>query len=251
MSLPSRLCAAAVAAVIGLGLSLAQAAEVPIAAAANFTDAANEIGKAFQAKTGHKALFSFGATGALYTQITQAAPFQVFLSADQATVKRAVEEGNGIAGTPFTYAVGKIVLYSKNANLVKGEDTLKTATFQKLAIASPSAAPYGAAAVETMQKLGVYAAIQPKIVQGDNITQTYQFIDTGNAELGFVSLSQVVNVQGGSRWVVADNLYAPIRQDAVLTKAGANSEAAKAFLAFLKGPEATAVIEKFGYGKGM
>lgn len=230
---------------------MAQAAEVPIAVAANFTEPANEIGKAFEAKTGHKALFSFGATGALYTQITNAAPFQVFLSADQATAKRAVDQGHGVAGTTFTYAVGKIVLFSKNVNLVKGEDTLRTGTFRKLAIANPGSAPFGAAAVEAMQKLGVYAGIQPKIVQGDNIAQTYQFIDTGNAELGFVSLSQVVNVQGGSRWVVADNLYAPIRQDAVLTKAGANSDAAKAFLAFLKGPEAAAVIEKFGYGKGM
>jgi molybdate transport system substrate-binding protein len=235
----------------GLAPTAAWAVDVPIAVAANFTDAANEIGKAFEAATGNKAVLSFGATGALYTQITQGAPFQVFLSADTATVKKAVDEGNGVAGTQFTYAVGKLVLYSKNANLVKGADTLKTATFQKIAIANPAAAPYGQAAVETMTRLGVYDALKPKVVQGDNITQTYQFIDTGNAELGFVALSQVITVSGGSRWLVDAADYNPIRQDAVLTKAGANAAAAKAFLDFLKGPQAAAVIEKFGYAKGL
>ena len=229
----------------------ARAADVSAAVAANFTDAANEIGRAFAAKTGHRALFSFGSTGQLYTQITQGAPFQVFLAADQATAKRAIDQGHAVGGTQFTYAVGKIVLFSKNATLVNGADTLKTASFRKLAIANPAAAPYGAAAVEALRKLGVYDAIAAKIVQGDSIAQTYQFVDTGNAELGFVALSEVVNVPGGSRWIVTDNLYTAIRQDAVLTKAGATSDAAKAFLAFLQGAEAAAVIEKFGYGKGM
>ncbi len=228
----------------------ALAADVVVAAAANFTDAANEIGKAFQAATGHRAVFSFGATGQLYTQITQGAPFQVFLSADSTTAKKAVDDGNGVSGTQFTYAVGRLVLYSKDANLVKGADTLKTATFQKVAIANPTAAPYGAAAVETMKGMGVYDGLMAKLVLGDNITQTYQFIDTGNAQLGFVALSQVISVTGGSRWVVPANMHAAIRQDAVLTKAGANSAAAKAFLDFLKGPQATAVIEKYGYSKG-
>lgn len=243
--------AAGLAAALTLGSGAASAVDVPVAVAANFTDAANEIGRAFTAKTGHRALFSFGGTGALYTQITQAAPFQVFLSADQATAKRAIDEGNAVAGSQFTYAIGKIVLFSKNANLVKGEDTLKAGTFQKIAIANPAGAPYGAAAVEAMRKLGVYDALARKIVQGDSITQTYQFVDTGNAELGFVALAQVVNVAGGSRWTVPETLYTPIRQDAVLTRAGANSDAAKAFLAFLKGPEAALVIEKFGYGNAL
>lgn len=251
MSLRSRLYAVAMAAFVGIGAPPAQAADVPIAVAANLTDAAKEIGRAFQAKTGHRAVFSFGSTGALYTQILNAAPFQVFLSADQATVKRAVDEGNGVAGSVFTYAIGRIVLFSKNPNLVKGEDTLRTATFRRLAIANPASAPFGTAAVEAMQNLGVYAPMQPKIVLGDNIAQAYQFIDTGNAELGLISLSQVVSVQGGSRWPVPEHLYTPIRQDAVLTKAGANSDPAKAFLAFLKGPEATAILEKYGYGKGL
>ncbi len=250
MSVLARLAGTVFAAAMALGTSVAQAADVPVAAAANFTDAANAIGRSFQAATGHRAIFSFGATGALYTQITQGAPFQVFLSADQATAKRAIDDGNAVAGSQATYAVGKIVLFSKNANLVKGADTLKTATFQKLAIANPAAAPYGAAAVEVMNKLGVYAAVRPKIVQGDNITQTYQFVDTGNAELGFVALSQVIAVQGGSRWVVDDTLYTPIKQDVVLTKAGANSAAAKAFVDFLKTPEAIAILSRFGYGAG-
>ncbi|MSP21020.1 MAG: molybdate ABC transporter substrate-binding protein [Alphaproteobacteria bacterium] len=250
MAVCTRIASATFAGIVALSASAALAVDVPIAVAANFTDAANEIGKTFEAKTGNKAVFSFGATGALYTQITQGAPFQVFLSADQATAKKAIDEGNGVAGSQFTYAVGKIVLYSKNAALVKGADTLKTATFQKVAIANPPAAPYGAAAVEAMTKMGVYAAVQPKLVLGDTITQTYQFIDTGNAELGFVALSQVINVQGGSRWLVDDALYTPIRQDVVITKVGANAAAAKAFVDFLKTPEAIAIIEKFGYGKG-
>jgi molybdate transport system substrate-binding protein len=229
----------------------ARAADVPIAVAANFTDAANEIGRVFEQRSGHKPLFSFGATGALYTQISQGAPFQVFLSADSATAKRAVDERNAVAGTQFTYAVGKVVLYSKNATLVTGEATLRAGNFQKVALANPASAPYGAAAIEAMRNLNVLAALQPKIVQGDNITQTYQFVDTGNAELGFVALSQVINVQGGSRWVLPDNLHAPIRQDAVLTRAGANAAPARAFLDFLRSPEAIAIIEKYGYAKGM
>lgn len=229
----------------------ARAVDVPVAAAANFTDAANEIGAAFQRATGHRAVFSFGSTGQLYTQITQGAPFQVFLSADSATAKRAIDENNAVAGTQFTYAVGKVVLYSKNATLVTGEATLRSGTFQKIALANPSAAPYGAAAIEAMRRLDVHDALQRKFVLGDSITQTYQFVDTGNAELGFVALSQVINVQGGSRWVVPDNLHTPIRQDAVLTRAGANAAAARQFLDFLKSPDAVTVIEKYGYAKGM
>lgn len=241
---------AALAAVLAFCAVSAQAVDVPVAVAANFTDAANEIGRAFQQRTGHRPLFSFGATGALYTQITQGAPFQVFMSADQATAKRAVDENNAVAGTQFTYAFGKLVLFSKAANFAS-EAGLRAGNFQKIAIANPTAAPYGAAAMEVLRNLSVLTAVQPKIVQGDSITQTYQFIDTGNAELGFVAMSQVVAVTGGSRWMVPDNLYAPIRQDAVLTRAGANAVAARAFLDFLKAPEAIAVMEKYGYAKGM
>jgi molybdate transport system substrate-binding protein len=228
----------------------ALADEVNVAVAANFTDAAKEIGQAFKAKTGNDAVFSFGASGALYTQISQGAPFQVFLSADASRPKKAVEEGYGVTGSNFTYAVGKLVLWSKKPGVVTGEDTLKSGNFNKVSICDPKAAPYGQAAVETMQSLKLYDTLQPKLVQGANITQAYQFVDTGNAEIGFVALSQVVGKNEGSQWMVPQDLYKPIKQDAVLLKKGADSEAAKAFVEFLKGPEAVAIIKKYGYEVG-
>ena len=226
----------------------AHAANTNVAVAANFSEPAKEIAQLFETKTGHKAILSFGATGQFYAQITQAAPFQVFLSADQSTPKKLVDDGLAVGDSLFTYAIGKLVLYSANADLVKGEQTLRDGQFNKIAIANPTTAPYGAAGVEVMKALGVYDKLTSKIVQGSNIAQTFQFVDTGNAELGFVALSQVIERPGGSRWIVAQNLYAPIKQDAVVLKTGADNEAARAFAAFLKGPEALKVIEKFGYG---
>jgi molybdate transport system substrate-binding protein len=224
------------------------AADINVAVAANFTEPAKEIAALFERKTGKKVVFSFGASGQFYTQITQDAPFQVFLSADQERPEKAVNEGFAVPGSRFTYAVGKLVLWSRDPHLVKGESTLKDGAFTKIAIANPVAAPYGTAAIETMKALHVYDALQPKIVQGNSIAQTFQFIDTGNAELGFVALSQVIERKEGSRWLVPGNLYSPIKQDAVLLKKGADVEAAKAFLEFLKGPEAAAIETKFGYG---
>ena len=235
-------------AIIVAASSAARAADTNVAVAANFTEPAIEIARAFESKTGHRAILSFGATGQFYTQITQAAPFQVLLSADQNTAKKLVDGGLAISDSLFTYAVGKIVLFSSNATLVSGEQTLRSAKFNKIAIADPTTAPYGAAAVEAMKALGVYGALASKIVQGSNIAQTFQFVETGNAELGFVALSQVVAIRGGSRWIVPANLYSAIRQDAVLLRSGADNVAAKAFLTFMKGPEAVKVIEKFGYG---
>jgi molybdate transport system substrate-binding protein len=226
------------------------AGEVKVAVAANFTEAAKEIGAAFEKATGHKAVFSFGASGQFYTQITQDAPFEVFLSADKERPKKAVDEGYAVPGSLFTYATGKVVLYSKDKDLVKGAETLKEGKFAKIAIANPTTAPYGAAGVETMKKLGVYDALAPKIVQGNDISQTFQFVDTGNAEVGFVALSQVINKKDGSRWIVPDDLHTAIAQDAVLLKKGANNETAAAFLKFLRGDEAKAVKDKFGYGAG-
>ncbi|HEY0329049.1 MAG TPA: molybdate ABC transporter substrate-binding protein [Rhodopseudomonas sp.] len=239
----------ALACVTGSG---AFAAQTNVAVAANFTDAAKEIAAIFKDKTGHEAVLSFGASGQFYTQITQDAPFQVFLSADNERPKKLVDDGLGVAGSNFTYAVGKLVLWSKAPGVVKGEETLKQASFAKLSICNPVAAPYGAAAVETMKALKLYDELKPKLVEGANITQAYQFVQTGNAEVGFVALSQVVNDKDGSRWMVPQSLYAPILQDAVLLKKGASNEAATAFVAFLKGPEARAIIEKYGYevGKG-
>jgi molybdate transport system substrate-binding protein len=234
---------------IALGASApAWAAQTNVAVAANFTDAANEIAQVFKEKTGHEAILSFGSTGQLYTQITQDAPFEVFLAADDERPAKAVDQGFAVPESQFTYAIGKIVLWSKDPGLVQGEGTLKSGDFTKIAIANPTTAPYGAAAVKAMQALGVYDQLEPKIVQGNNIAQTFQFVETGNAELGFVALSQVVSGNEGSRWEVTAELYEPIRQDAVLLQKGANSEAAKAFIEFLQGPEAGPIIAKFGYG---
>lgn len=237
-----------IAACAAITASAAHAAEVKVAVAANFTAPSKEIAALFEKASGHKLVSSFGATGQFYAQITQGAPFEVLLSADKATPAKAIAEGHAIKGAAFTYAVGKLVLYSKTAGLVTGEDALKQGKIATIAIANPSAAPYGAAAVETMKALGIYEALAPKIVQGQNIAQTYQFVETGNAEVGFVALAQIAFVTGGSRWVVPAKLHAPILQDAVLLKPGEKSDAARAFLAFLKSKEARVVIEKFGYG---
>jgi molybdate transport system substrate-binding protein len=235
---------------LALGTAVpAYADQTNVAVAANFTDAAQEIAQAFKEKTGQEAILSFGSTGQFYTQITQDAPFEVFLAADDERPRKAIEEGFAVPDSQFTYAIGKLVLWSKDPDLVQGEATLKNGDFTKISIANPEAAPYGAAAVQTMQALGVYDRLEPKVVQGNNISQTFQFVQTGNAELGFIALSQVVNVNEGSRWEVTDDLYDPIKQDAVLLTKGAASEAAKAFLEFLQGPEAEAIIARYGYGK--
>ena len=226
----------------------AAAGQADVAVAANFTDAAREVADAFESETGHRAVLSFGSTGQLYIQIAQGAPFDIFLAADTARPERAVEEGFGVPGTSFTYAVGKLLLWSANPDVVNGDETLRAGEFSRLAIANPETAPYGAAAVEAMKALGVYEALQPKIVKGNNIAQAYQFVGTGNAELGFIAFSQVAGSDEGSRWEVPAALHAPIRQDAVLLKRGAGKAAATAFLDFLKGPAAQAIIAKYGYG---
>ncbi len=226
------------------------AAQTNVAVAANFTEAAKEIAAAFKAKTGHEAVLSFGASGQFYTQITQGAPFQIFLSADDARPKKLVDDGLAVPDSRFTYAIGKLVLWSKTPNLVKGEETLKTASFAKLSICNPVAAPYGAAAIETMKSLKLFESLQPKLVEGATITQAYQFVETGNAELGFVALSQLTGPETGSRWLVPQELYSPIRQDVVLLKTGASNEAATGFITFLKSPEARVIIEKYGYVLG-
>ena len=223
------------------------AAQTNVAVAANFTAAAKEIASGFKAKTGHEAVLSFGASGQFYTQISQGAPFDILLSADDTRPKKLAEEGLGVKDSQFTYAIGKLVLWSKNPDLVKGEDTLKTASFTKIAIANPASAPYGAAALETLKSLNLSEALTPKTVQGNSIAQTFEFIDTANAELGFIAVSQLTGNSSGSRWLVPQNLYSPIRQDAVLLKTGAQNQAALAFLAYLKSSEAHDIIDKFGY----
>jgi molybdate transport system substrate-binding protein len=230
-----------------VSLAHAGAAGINVAVAANFTEPAKEIAAAFADKTGEQAILSFGASGPFYSQITQGAPFQVFLSADESRPTKLVEDGLAEKDTLFTYAIGKLVLWSKTPGLVNGEATLNQASFAKLSICNPAAAPYGAAAIEAMKALGVYEAMQPKLVEGATITQAYQFVETGNAELGFVALSQLIGNEAGSRWLVPQALYTPIRQNVVLLKSAAGNTAARAFVDFLKGPEARAIILKYGY----
>ncbi|TAJ71632.1 MAG: molybdate ABC transporter substrate-binding protein [Phenylobacterium sp.] len=228
--------------------SPALAAEVKVAVAANFAEPAREIAARFKARTGHDAVLSVGSSGQFYAQIANGAPFGVFLSADRERPEKAEAEGLGVPGSRFTYAVGRLVLYSKTPGLVDGRGAiLKTGKFNKIAIADPKTAPYGVAAVETMRKLGVYDALSPKLVQGTSITQAYQFIDTGAAELGFVALSQVVAVKGGSRWTVPAANHTPIDQQAVLLKTAAGDPAARAFMSFLRSAEVRAIIRKYGY----
>jgi molybdate transport system substrate-binding protein len=226
----------------------ALAAEVQVAVAANFTEPAKEIAAAFKAATGHSATLSFGSSGQFFSQITHGAPYEVFLSADKDRPEEAEKQGVAAPNTRFTYAVGRLVLYSKTPGLVDPKGAvLKNYRYSKIALADPTAAPYGEAAVETLQNLGLFETLKTKFVQGSSITQTYQFVATGAAETGFVALSQVVNEPGGSRWLVPETLHAPIEQQAILLWPGAKDPAARAFLAFLKGPQAKAIIKRYGY----
>ena len=224
----------------------AHAAQVQVAVAANFSGVLDQLAAAFEAKTGDEIVASAGATGALYTQIKEGAPFEIFFSADNKRPTMAVEEGLGVEGSVFTYAIGKVVLYSPMLDVTDGEAILKAGEFEYVAIADPKTAPYGAAAMAVMDSLGVTEALTPKFVTGENITQTLQFVDSGNAELGFVALSQVIG-KGGSQWQPPADLYPAIIQDAVLLNAGEASPAAAAFLDFVRSDEAAAIIEAAGY----
>lgn len=232
--------------------SLALADEVQVAVAANFTAPMQDIAAQFEKDTGHVAKLSFGATGKFYAQISHGAPFEVFLSADSKTPAKLDDEKATVPGMRFTYAKGTLVLWSKDGNMVDAKgDILKTSSAPHLAIANPKTAPYGTAAIQTMTKLGVLDAWQPKLVQGENIAQTYQFVATGNAPLGFVALSQVFKdgkITSGSAWIVPQDMHDPILQDAVLLKQGADNKAAKALLEYLKGSKAHAIIKSYGYG---
>lgn len=230
----------------GVVLSTSAHAEtVIVAVAANFTKVAEQLAPIFRAETGHDATYIFGATGQLYTQATQGAPFEVFLSADDVRPTRAVTDGIGVDGTVFTYAIGALALYSTSLDLTDGKAILEGGDFDKIAIADPATAPYGRAASEALDALGLTEVVTPKLVTGENITQTLQFIESGNAELGFVAASQVNGKSGV--WLVPTDLYGPIRQDAVLLKTGKANPAATAFIEFLKSEKAVAVIEAAGY----
>ena len=234
----------------------AKAEEVTVAVAANFTAPMQKIAQAFEQDTGHRALLAFGATGKFYAQIKNGAPFAVLLSADDETPARLEKEGVAIAGTRFTYAIGRLALWSKNPLLVddKGQVLLSNATdknsFKKIAIADPKLAPYGAAAIEVLGRMDALAKLTPKLVQGDSIGQAFQFVMTENAELGFVALSQISidgRITQGSAWVVPQNLYTPLKQEAVLLPLGKNNAAALALMKYMRTDRAQAIIRAYGY----
>ena len=227
------------------------AATVQVAVAANFTAPMQKIAEVFEKDTGHRAVLSFGSTGRFYAQIKSGAPFQMLLAADDQTPARLESEGLAASGTRFTYAVGRLVLWSAQPKLVDNRgEVLGTGSFNRIAIADPRLAPYGAAAVEAMRRLGVLQRLQPRVVQGENIAQTFQFVATGNAALGFVALSQVMEggrIAQGSAWVVPAALHTQIRQDAVVLANGKDNPAAAALAAYLKSQPARAILRAYGY----
>lgn len=228
----------------------AQAEQVQVAVAANFVPPFKEIAAEFEKASTHKVQVSTGSSGKFYAQIKNGAPFEIFLSADDERPKLLEDEGLGVKGSRFTYAIGRLVLWSQDPALVTGEGTLRTGVFTHLAIANPKTAPYGMAAMQAMMKLGVWESLQSKLVMGENQGQVGGFLESGNAELGFLALSQVLDekLRGkGSRWEVPENLHDPIRQDAVLLVKGQRNPAAKALIEFLQTPPARAVIERYGY----
>lgn len=225
--------------------------EVQVAVAANFAEPIKAVAAVLQKTTGHTLQATLGATGKLYAQIKNGAPFEVLLAADTATPAKLEAEGLAQPGSRFTYATGKLVLWSADAAKVDAQGAvLKSGNFRKLAYASPKVAPYGAAAVQAMDKLGLTDALTPKLVQGESIGQTYGFVHTGNAELGFVALSQVLvggQLKSGSMWLVPQTLYAPIQQDAVVLQRGANNPAAQALVKLLQSPNIKDLIRSYGY----
>jgi molybdate transport system substrate-binding protein len=221
-----------------------------VAVAANFIPPFREIAIEFETASGHTLRVAAGASGTFYAQIKNGAPFDVFFSADAERPKLLEDEGLGVKDSRFTYAVGRLVLWSPNADLVKGEETLHSETFKRLAIANPKTAPYGLAAMQAMQKLDVWESLQLKLVIGENLGQTMGFVESGNAELGFLAFSQVMDPKikaKGSRWDVPSHLHEPIKQDVILLTKGKDNQAAKALMAFMGGPQAKKIIERYGY----
>jgi len=224
---------------------------VLVAVAANFTKPMTEIAEAFEKSTGHSAKLSFGSSGKFVSQIDNGAPFEVFMAADAENAIKLQNAGLAVADTRFTYALGKLVLWSATPGLVDEQgQILNKGGFTHLALADPKLAPYGAAALDVLKNMGLFEKLQPLFVLGENISQTHQFVSTGNAELGFLALSQVIadgKIGSGSGWIVPDDRHAPIRQDAILLSKGVENPAAPALLQFLKAPQAQTIIRKYGY----
>ncbi len=229
----------------------AQAEEVAVAVAANFTAPMQKIAQMFEQDTGHKAALSFGATGKFYAQIANGAPFGILLAADDRTPEKIGKEGLGDPSTRFTYAIGQLVLWSKRPDYVDAAGkVLESGDWRHIAIANPKLAPYGKAAMEALGKLQLTDRVQGRMVQGENIGQAYQFVASGNAELGFVALSQVTEdgkLREGSAWVVPSDMHEPIRQDAIVLKPARDNPAAAALIEYLRGEKARAVIQSYGY----
>lgn len=241
----------ALLAALCLTTPLTQATEVRVAVAANFTKPLDEIAAAFKHDTGHTLSFSSASTGKLYAQVVNGAPFEVFLSADDETPARLERAGLGVAGTRFTYATGVLVLWSPDPGKVDVQGkVLDQLGKERIAIANPRLAPYGQAALETLQHLGMAEALKPRFVTGENIGQAYQFVASGNAELGLVAASQVIRngrVESGSAWVVPEILHSPLHQDAILLRAGSQNAAARALLDYLRTPATQSVLRRYGY----
>jgi molybdate transport system substrate-binding protein len=232
-------------------LGQAHAEQVMVAVAANFSGASEVLEAEFEAASGHSIETALGSSGRFFAQISNGAPFQVFLSADQDKPTALEAAGLAVADSRFTYAIGSLVLWSAESDYIGTDgEVLAQGRFQRLAIANPRLAPYGIAAMQVLDRLGIDAATRGKIIRGENIAQTYQFVSTGNAELGFVALSQVLTagrIATGSGWIVPAELHEPIRQDAVLLEKGAASVAAQDFLAFLRSSRGREIITSFGY----
>ena len=238
---------------LGAFTAFAEAGEVTVGLATNFTTTFKEIAKGFEKETGHRVIVSTGSTGKLFAQIRNGAPFEVFLSADCARPQRLEREGWAVQGSRFTYAVGRLTLWSPKpiGENFLGPQILSSGAFHYLAIANPKTAPYGRAARQTLRALKLWSRLKSRIVQGENISQTFLFVVTGNAEWGFVALSQVLDPKiggRGARWDVPLELYEALNQEAVLLVKGRNNPAAQALLDYLKGPKARLVIERYGYG---
>ena len=229
----------------------AAAAEVSIAVASNFSAPIQAIARAFEKDTGHKAVMAFGSTGSFYAQVLNGAPFQVLLAADATTPAQLEKAALAVQGSRFIYATGRLVLWSKQAAMVDDQGAvLRTGSFRKLAVANPKLAPFGAAALETLTSLGLLAQVRDRLVEGQNIAQAHQFVASGNAELGFVALSQVYasgRITEGSGWVVPTQLHRPITQEAILLNPGRDKPAAAALLAYLKGAKARGIMRAYGY----
>jgi molybdate transport system substrate-binding protein len=237
--------------VLAISSLTVQAAEVQVAVAANFTAPMQKIAAEFEKDTGHRAMVSTGSTGKFYAQIRNGAPYDVFLSADTATPDKLQADGMVVEGSRFTYAVGKLVLWSAKLGFVDDQgQVLRRGQFKYLALPNPKLAPYGAAAVEVMKGMGVLETVQSKFVLGENLPQAYQFVVSGNAELGFLALSQIIKdgkMIDGSVWKIPADRHTPIRQDAVLLKRGNDNPAAVALIDYLKSEKARTIIQAFGY----